>query len=413
MVPGQLNQNIPDRYAGLQPHECLSNKLIYRLMVKEKITMREHAKYKHLKILKYHPGYNFFEDPDSQVVALCRGLVWSQEEERIVANPMPKFFNHFNYSPEHLDALFQKYEYHVYEKVDGSCVYCWFYGGEWHFSTLGAFDSEQARVAKNIFARTCAYSNLNKDCTYAFEVVYPDNRIVLDYKNKRSLRLLACRNVRTFTETRNPYVHGKINTARRVDMGLDELLHAVETGENQEGYVVAFHVPHDDHPTYVDEILRIKFKTKWYFERSRTLEHVWRGSLIKHLGKRDQEGVRIDNADIVARGWPDIYFIIDSTMDCVEEAAAGINRLYGTRKDQATAINALDIHKSLKSALFGALDLKKRQLRRLAWKAYEDETQKTVEKAYLKYRNVLYTYINRINLLPGSQKGGLKSRVRV
>jgi RNA ligase len=66
--------------------------------------------------------------------------------------------------------------------------------GEWHMATRGSFTSEQAIKGMEIANRY----NYDKICvpgfTYLFEIIYPENRIVVDYGKEERLVLLGVMN---------------------------------------------------------------------------------------------------------------------------------------------------------------------------------------------------------------------------
>jgi RNA ligase len=116
----------------------------------------------------------------------CRGLVLDNEGN-VIAKPFPKFFNYEEHKPE--DIPNESFE--VYEKMDGSLGIFFYYGGEWYMATRGSFTSEQAIKGLEIANRY----NYDKICvagyTYLFEIIYPENRIVVDYGKEERLVLLG------------------------------------------------------------------------------------------------------------------------------------------------------------------------------------------------------------------------------
>jgi RNA ligase len=116
----------------------------------------------------------------------CRGLV-VDTNDNIVAKPFPKFFN----MEELSDTQIPKESFEVFEKMDGSLGIFFYYDGEWHMATRGSFTSEQAIKGMEIAKR----ERLDRKCvpgfTYLFEIIYPENRIVVDYGNDERLVLLS------------------------------------------------------------------------------------------------------------------------------------------------------------------------------------------------------------------------------
>jgi RNA ligase len=166
----------------------------------------------------------------------CRGLVLDNEGN-VVAKPFPKFFNYEEHKPE--DIPNEKFE--VYEKMDGSLGIIFHYEGEWLIATRGSFTSEQAIKGKEMLDK------LNKSAliagyTYLAEIIYPENRIVVDYGDVEKLVVLGAYNNETGKEV---VVDEMINEGWEVVMkyktwgeGYDLLKE--EISKDKEGYVIRF-----------------------------------------------------------------------------------------------------------------------------------------------------------------------------
>ena len=124
-----------------------------------------------------------FEGVWDDILLSCRGLV-TDDKGNVVAKPFPKFFNigEGKHTPTSL--------FTVFEKLDGSLGLSFFYDNQWVFASRGSFTSDQAIKGKEIFDRLEKYS-LFEDCTYIWEIIYPENRIVVDYGNQERLVLLG------------------------------------------------------------------------------------------------------------------------------------------------------------------------------------------------------------------------------
>ena len=85
----------------------------------------------------------------------------------------------------------------VMEKMDGSLGEIYRENNEIKIATRGSFNSEQAVWATEKLMYDHEHLGLNRlpsELTLLFEIIYPVNRIVVDYEGRESLTLLAARN---------------------------------------------------------------------------------------------------------------------------------------------------------------------------------------------------------------------------
>lgn len=143
-----------------------------------------------LSIYSYTRACQYAQAWDA-VTTRCRGLVVDEVSGTVVAHCLPKFFNvgeHTQgrpYAPPLPDEPFE-----VYDKVDGSLGIVFHYEGRWRVASRGSFTSEQATWASAwLDGRDTA--KLRPGVTYLAEILYPQNRIVVDYGGRRDLVLLA------------------------------------------------------------------------------------------------------------------------------------------------------------------------------------------------------------------------------
>ena len=102
-----------------------------------------------------------------------RGLV-TDDKGNVVARPFKKFFN--DSEKKHTPTP----DFDVYEKMDGSLGILFYYEGEWVLATRGSFTSDQAVKGFEMLQKY-EYQKLHKDYTYLFEIIYKENRIVVQY----------------------------------------------------------------------------------------------------------------------------------------------------------------------------------------------------------------------------------------
>ena len=119
-----------------------------------------------------------------EITLQTRGLV-TDNEGNIVARPFKKFFNmeEGKYTPTS--------DFEVFEKMDGSLGIVFKYNGEVIYATRGSFTSEQSVWMSNYGKKYNYQDVLVEGFTYLFEIIYPQNRIVVDYGTDERLVLLG------------------------------------------------------------------------------------------------------------------------------------------------------------------------------------------------------------------------------
>lgn len=127
----------------------------------------------------------------TDVTRRCRGLVVDDGTGEVVAWCLPKFFNWSEYDQGREYAPPLPVEpFEVFTKVDGSLAIVFFYADRWRVASKGSFISEQARWAQRWLDQQDT-SVLERGVTYLAEIVYPENRIVVDNGDRRELVYLA------------------------------------------------------------------------------------------------------------------------------------------------------------------------------------------------------------------------------
>jgi hypothetical protein len=196
----------------------------------------------HLVQIKYDQIESDFSDP---LVRQCRGIIYdSNDNWEIVARPFDKFFNYGEPEAAKIDWSTAK----VLEKLDGTCCILYFYDG-WHVATLGSCDASGTVGDHNFtFAQLFWATFQDKGyhlpdqmwsgVTFIFELMTPDNRIVVPHKD-RDLKLLGARIANGSESSVNPasgfepvpsYNYGNLETLIASFASINPL--------QQEGYVV-------------------------------------------------------------------------------------------------------------------------------------------------------------------------------
>jgi len=129
----------------------------------------------------------------NDVTLQTRGLV-TDDKGNIVARPFKKFFNMDE--GKHTPTS----DFDVYEKMDGSLGIFFYYEGGWIMATRGSFTSDQAVKGYEMMFNY-DFDKLHKDYTYLFEIIYNENRIVVQYPFE-DLVLLGMINTKTGYEVK-------------------------------------------------------------------------------------------------------------------------------------------------------------------------------------------------------------------
>jgi len=219
-------------------------------------------------LFTYPPGADF----TIPLVKEARGIILTFEEgePKPVCRPFDKFgnFGEAYADTERIDWNSVRVE----EKVDGSLIKLWFYKDEWHVSTNNTIGAETARVEGedlsylDLFKKSSEgkldLSRLNKENTYLFELIGPDNKIIISYP-ERDIVHIGTRNTLTGKEYKDDI---GIRQPRTYDLhSLSECREFVQTMNkhdqvDNEGFVVVDKAYH-----------RIKVKTPEYLVAHHTL----------------------------------------------------------------------------------------------------------------------------------------------
>jgi RNA ligase len=171
---------------GLLPHEIITEhidiKILEEYISKGLIRKKKHSELD-LYIWNYTEKLQYNKQWD-KITKFCRGIV-TDFNGNIVARSFSKFFNleEIDKSYVGLKSNPLKDKFRVYEKLDGSFGMLFYTSCKWIFCSRGSFTSEQAFRGKLILDGKLNYELLNKNCSYIFEIIYPENKIVVDYGN--------------------------------------------------------------------------------------------------------------------------------------------------------------------------------------------------------------------------------------
>jgi RNA ligase len=290
------------------------------------------------------------------VTRTCRGLIVNRHAGEVIARPFRKFFNYGEESSgldpwNSLDSLVR-----VTDKMDGSLgILYQAEPGEYAVATRGSFNSDQALHATETWLTRYADQFTPPDGkTLLFEIVYPANRIVVDYGDLDDLVLLGGVDIATGSSFGPDAVDDWPGPRAKVFpyKTFREALSAPPR-PNAEGLVVHF----------IRSDLRLKLKQADYVALHRIVfglneRVVWEhmktnadvDALVSALPEEFESWVN-DVADRLFGQWFVMDSEVESTFWALEDA--GLTDP-GSRKEFALAIK--DKPAWLKSCLFLALD---------------------------------------------------------
>jgi RNA ligase len=135
-----------------------------------------------------------YESVWNQVTLRCRGLIYNHHTGEVLARCLSKFFNYGQTGAPELDL---NEPVIVTDKKDGSMGLIFPTSDGWAVATRGSFASEQAIHATALLRERYPNFEPPKGHTVLVEIVYPMNRIVLDYGQLDDLILLGAVDIST------------------------------------------------------------------------------------------------------------------------------------------------------------------------------------------------------------------------
>lgn len=287
---------------------------------------------------------------------MSRGLI-TDLEGRVVARPFGKFFN----LDEHVGLIGPVPEepFEVYEKMDGSLGIIYHWEGQPAIATRGSFQSDQAIRATEIFERKYRHLALNPANTYLVEIIYPENRIVVDYGRLEDLVLLGI--METATGRELPLEDIGLPVVRRYD-GISDLeaLRAIQE-DNKEGFVVRFRSG-----------LRVKLKFEEYVRLHRIVTGVSTRSVWEALASGSTLEEFLENVPDEFYKWVHaVEADLRQQYTDIEEVCKREFRTFDTRKEAADYFLNHCTHAPI---LFRMLD--GRSYDEIIWKMLRPEFQK-------------------------------------
>lgn len=296
----------------------------------------------------------------------CRGLI-TDENGNILNNPFPKFYNLGEKEYTKIENLPSEVP-NITEKLDGMLGILYEEGNNVAISTRGTFESPFAEWATNwLRLKGFKLEDFKKGYTYLFEIVYPGSKIIVDYRGRAELVLLAVRNNCDNTELSHVEEAKRLGLSYAKEYSFVNISDASEylesrRGTESEGFVCRY-----------SNGLRIKFKSVDY----KRLHKILTGISAKYIWESLRD---TGNVDGIIDGVPDEFFqwvrkvemeLIASKLEVMSKAmtVAIDAKKIGSRSEQAQYIaKCTEGTNGLGGIAFLLLDGKMKKAEFSAWK---------------------------------------------
>lgn len=299
--------------------------LVKQMVAEGWITVQKHPS-ADLYIYKYSKTAALF-GMWNEATLQCRGVI-VDGDYNIVARPFTKFFNYEEIEDK---SVIPGGAATAYEKLDGSLGILYWVGDVPYIATAGSFESEQAVHATKLLHTRYRdeWGVFEKGRTFLFEIIYPENRLVVNYGDMDDIVLLAVLDTEEEGKEYPPEGYSRwFRVAKNYGTFTDWLgIREKFDSENREGFVLRF-----------ENGFRLKMKYEDYFRLHRlkcylTKKNVFefisegRRAELDELAKEFDEEVRLSIKKIVEE--------LDGRYNEILEDARSEYREFDTDKEAA------------------------------------------------------------------------------
>ncbi|MEO8240109.1 MAG: RNA ligase [Flavobacterium sp.] len=335
----------------------MNTALLKEMIAKNYVRVNKHPQH-NLYIYNYTQNAQF-ERVWNEITLSCRGLILDQNGN-VIARPFAKFFN----LGEIENQILPETTFEVYDKMDGSLGILYWINDVPYMASRGSFSSEQSDKANEMlhgkYKKT--WPLLDKNKTYIFEIIYPENRVVLDYGATEELVLLAIIDTQSGEEFSLEDIGFPI--VERYN-GIKDILVLKEMDiANKEGFIIK----------YADNF-RVKIKFDEYLRLHRIITQVSNLNIWEYLKMNQSMEEILDRV-------PDEFF------NWVKQTKSDLENKYAAIENQSKLdFKVLESRKATAlyfqtckypGVLFAMLD--KREYSEIIWKMIRPEFEKPFNK---------------------------------
>lgn len=326
----------------------------------------EKNKHSHYPIAIYNYSRECqFTQAWDEITLACRGLVLD-EEGNVIARPFKKFFN-----MEEMKSIPNE-SFEVFEKMDGSLGILFCYNFEWIFATKGSFTSDQAIKFKEIFERDHDTLLLSGSNTYLFEIIYPENRIVLDYGDEEKVVLIGEIHTSSGEELDLDFNRELgLNVVKRYDGITDFKQLKSMIKDDQEGFIVRFRSGE-----------RMKIKGEEYVRLHRLLTNFSNVDIWEALKEGKDINLLLEKVPDEFDAWVKKQIVdLKANFNVLKTSAVIVFQLatlydkVGTKKEFAEFVTR-EVQKELQGVMFALWDGNEPRVDQILWRLIRPKYQK-------------------------------------
>lgn len=316
------------KYSFDELYKGLENEVVNGNVIKK--SQDDLTLYRYTKHCSFERNWNDF-------TLSARGIVLCPEQKKIVALPFPKFFNYGEMAIKVPNESFT-----ITEKMDGSLGIIYYHNNEWRVNTITSFNSPQAMWAKKWLKDNINDEYLHKNVTYLVEIIYPANRIVINY-NYSGLVLLSAYNNFNGEEQGNwvlkmtSIYSGGFKRPEFYDCSIEQLLEVCKSlSLNEEGFVVKF-----------QNGLRMKFKGDEYCRAHAVIAQITPLNVWELLLNKDNlDNVRMNIPEEFVKDFNTIVKILKKKLYTIMNRMAKIRKEIMNMSDKELGLMIQDKHQN-------------------------------------------------------------------
>lgn len=296
---------------------------------------------------------------------IARGII-TDGAGNIIQRPFPKFFNVGETEESQIYRLPPVIP-EIREKLDGSLGIQYYNDEQVCIATRGSFHSDQALWATAWMAQF-ARRDFRQGYTYLYEIIYPGNRIIVDYGGYQGLILLAAINIEDLGELDIEEEAGRlgIKYAKLVNNDIWQIYHSLsDLPANEEGFVAKY--PNG---------LRVKLKGHEYCRIQKLIATCSTTAIWEIMAAGGSVNIFTDNVPAEIAVWVEtvrnhLQSQYDAMLKRASDATQEISRL-PSRKDQAAY--TLEKYPEISALVFAMLDGK--DVSKKIWRLVKPEYRK-------------------------------------